>query len=477
MTSIAVAAIGLAALVAALVAFVVTRIKVAGPNEAFIITGQKGKAGSDDTSGQKVVMGASVFVIPFVQKLGVMGLSSRQIGVTVPAAVSSNGIRCSLEGVAVVKVGGTETLIRAAAQRFLGQQDEIDVFTREVLAGSLRAIVGRLSIEEIIRDRAAFASAVAEEAENSLTGQGLVLDTFQLQDIQAEGTYLADLGRPEAARAEKEAAIAEAIARRQSEQARIQAEEEIAIANRELQLKQAEIQAETDAATANAAAAGPLAQAAKDQEVIVAQEQVAARRAELKEAELDTEIRRPADAARYAVEQNAAAAKAREIAEAEAQSEAVRLSGDAERSRRTALAEAVRAEGNAEAEAILAKGDAEAQAMRKRADAYREYGDAAIIDIVADALPRIVAEAARPMSQIGSMTVVSTDGASHTVRSVASTVAQGQELAKSLLGLDLGELVQQFVAAKSDTERPEAPAVLPADSPKTAIGAADPVGD
>ncbi|MGH9119965.1 MAG: SPFH domain-containing protein, partial [Acidimicrobiales bacterium] len=309
---ILIAAGGLVVLLLLLVMFVISRIRVAGPNEAFIITGRKGKAGGGDTSGQKVVMGASVFVVPFVQKLGIIGLTSRQIGVTVPAAVSSNGIRCSLEGVAVVKVGGTEELIRAAAQRFLDQQGEIDVFTREVLAGSLRAIVGRLTIEEIIRDRAAFAAAVAEEAENSLTGQGLVLDTFQLQDIQAEGDYLADLGRPEAARAVKEAAIAEAIARRESEQARIQAEEEIAIAHRELALKQAEIKAQTDAAAANAAAAGPLAQAAKDQDVIAAQELVAARRADLKERELDTEIRKPADAQRYAVEQQAAAHKARE---------------------------------------------------------------------------------------------------------------------------------------------------------------------
>jgi flotillin len=453
MNSILTAGIGLVVLVVLLVTLVISRIKVAGPNEAFIITGRKGK-GLDDTSGQKVVMGASVFVVPFVQKLGVMGLTSRQIGVSVPAAVSSNGIRCSLEGVAVVKVGGTETLIRASAQRFLGQQGEIDVFTREVLAGSLRAIVGRLSVEEIIRDRAAFASAVAEEAENSLTGQGLVLDTFQLQDIQAEGNYLADLGRPEAARAEKEAAIAEAVARRESEQARILAEEEIAIANRMLQLKQAEIRAETDAASANAAASGPLAQAAKDQEVIVAQEQVAARRAELKEAELDTEIRRPADAARYAIEQEAEANKSREIAEAQAQAEQTRLSGAAERERRTALAEAVRAEGRADADAIRAKGEAEADAMQKKASAYKQYGDAAIVDIIAEALPKIVAEAARPMSQIASMSVISTDGASHTVRSVASTVAQGQETAKSLLGIDLGELVQSYVASRSSGELP-----------------------
>src|SRR5690606_27228329 len=310
----------------------------------------------------------------------------------VPAAVSSNGIRCSLEGVAVVKVGGSEELIRAAAQRFLGQQDEIDVFTREVLAGSLRAIVGRLTVEEIIRDRAAFAAAVAEEAENSLTGQGLVLDTFQLQDIQAEGNYLVDLGRPEAARAEMEAAIAEANARREAEQARIRAEEEIAIANRELALKQAEIKAQTDAAAAEAAAAGPLAQAAKDQEVLAAQELVAARRAELTERELDTSVRKPADARRYAVEQEAAAEKAREIAIAEAQAEKMRLEGAAERERRTALAEAVKAEGEAEAAAIAARGEAEAEAMRKKAEAYKHYGQAAVVDIVAGTLPKVVAE-------------------------------------------------------------------------------------
>ncbi|MDP3401853.1 MAG: flotillin domain-containing protein, partial [Brevundimonas sp.] len=78
----------------------------------------------------------------------------------------------------------------------------------------------------------------------------------------------------------------------------------------------------------------------------------------------------------------------------------------------------------------------------------KEYGDAAIVDIVAEALPKIVAEAARPMSQIDTMTVISTDGASQTARSVASTVAQGQGIAKSLFGIDLGELVQGFVEAK-----------------------------
>ncbi len=472
-------------LVVAVGLFVLSRIKVAGPNEAFIITGRKGKAVtnpetgivSTDLSGQKVVMGASVFVVPFVQKLGVLDLSSRQIAMSVGSAVSAQGIKCALEGVAVVKVGGTEDAIRAASQRFLGQQDEIDHFTQEVLAGSLRAIVGRLSVEEIIKDRAAFAREVAEEAESSLTNQGLVLDTFQLQDIQTEGNYLTDLGRPEAARAEKEASIAEAIARREAEQARIKAEEEVAIANRELELRKASIKAETDAANADAFASGPIAKAARDQDVIAAQEKVAEAQAQLKERELDTEIRKPADAARYAVEQEAEANKSRSIRAAEAnrisaieaaqaKAEESRLvgagerqrreelakaaeiegraEGAAEQARREAIAAAVRAEGDADASAILAKGEAEAESMAKKAMAYEQYGEAAIIDLLARMLPEVIREASAPMAGIDKMTVISTEGASGVTRQVAGNVTQGMQLASDLVGIDLGALFSRL---------------------------------
>ena len=93
-----------------------------------------------------------------MQKLQALDLSSRRIHVEITGAVSKQGIRANLQGVAIVKVGGTEDAIRAAAQRFLHQQAEIEEFTREVLAGALRSIVGRLTVEEIIRDRAAFAA-------------------------------------------------------------------------------------------------------------------------------------------------------------------------------------------------------------------------------------------------------------------------------------------------------------------------------
>ena len=396
-------------------------------------------------------MGASVFVLPVIQKLASIDLSARQISVSVGSAVSAQGIKCSLEGVAIVKVGGAEDSIRAAAQRFLGQQDHIEHFTQEVLAGSLRSIVGRLSVDEIIKDRAAFAREVAEEAESSLTNQGLVLDTFQLQDIQTEGNYLKDLGRPEAARAEKEAAIAESIARRQAEQARIQAEEEIANANRALNLRVAAILAETDAATAQAEAAGPIAKAARDQEVIAAQEQVAERQAQLRDRQLDTEVRKPADAERYAVETAAEASKTRALREAEAQ-----------RATREAAALALRAEGEAEAASILARGEAEAEAMSKKADAYGQYGDAAVLEMLSTMLPELVREAAAPMSSIDKLTVISTDGASEMTKRVAGNVTQGMQLASDLLGIDLPSMFQRLANGDRHALTPPPPPPSPA---------------
>jgi flotillin len=484
-----IAIVGLVAMFLLLVALVTQRYKVAGPDEAFIVTGRKGKQQVDsatgaaftDLSGQKVVMGGGVFVLPFVQRLHVLDLSSRRISVQIRGAVSGQGVKLNVEGVAIVKVGGNEDSIRAAAQRFLSQQDEVERFTQETLAGSLRSIVGGLTVEQIIRDRAAFAQRVADESETSLTGQGLVLDTFQIQDITDDGTYLSDLGRPEAARVGQTAAIAEAEARRAAEQARIKAEEEIAVAHRQLALRQAEIKAETDAAAATAAAAGPLAQADRDQAILAEQEKVAVRQAALKERQLDTEVRKPADAERYRVEQEAEgrrnaeifeadARKAAAIAAAQARAEEARLTGEAEKSRRSALAEAeaieghkrgeaekarrvaeadaVRAEGEAQAASILATGQAEAEAMQKRADAFKQYNDAAVLQMLVEVLPQVAREVAAPMGAIDKLTVVSTDGAGALPKQVTDNLVQTLELVKNTTGFDVEKLMRRGVTKR-----------------------------
>ncbi|WP_455360859.1 flotillin family protein [Streptomyces sp. SYSU K21746] len=452
MSPVVIAVAGVVVLLVLLALVVVTRYKVAGPSDAFIITGRRGKKSTDpvtgristDNSGQKVVVGGGVFVVPFVQQKFTLDLSSRHIPIHVRGAVTLRGVKANLEGVAIVKVGGNEDSIRAAAQRFLQQQDGIVGFTQEVLSGALRAIVGRMSVEDIIRDRAAFAGQVAEEAEASLSGQGLVLDAFQIQDITTEGSYLEDLGRPEAARAKQEADIAEANARRVSEQARLKAAEEIAVAERTFNLRQAEIKAETEAAAAKANAAGPLAEAARRQEVLAEQEKVAERQAALTDRELDTKVRKPADAARYQAEQEAEARRVALVKEAEADAQRSRLTGEGEKLHRAALAEAVRIEGEAHAAAIAAKGSAEAEAMQKKADAFAQYGDAAVLQMLVEVLPQVVAKAAEPLSAIGKMTVISTDGASQLSRTVADNVAQGVELLSSTTGVDVASLLKNM---------------------------------
>ncbi|MER7700924.1 SPFH domain-containing protein [Streptomyces sp. NPDC096095] len=466
MSPVIIAVVGIVVLLVLLGLVVITRYKVAGPSEAFIITGRRGKKSTDpvtghisiDNSGQKVVVGGGVFVVPFVQQKFTLDLSSRHIPIAVRGAVTLRGVKSNLEGVAIVKVGGSEDAIRAAAQRFLQQQDGIVGFTQEVLSGALRAIVGRMSVEDIIRDRAAFAGQVAEEAEASLSGQGLILDAFQIQDITTEGSYLEDLGRPEAARAKQEADIAEAIAKRASEQARLKAAEEIAIAERTYYLKQAEIKAETEAAAAKANAAGPLAEAARQQEVLQEQEKVAERQAALTDRELDTKVRKPADAARYQAEQEAEARRIAQVKEAEADAERSRLTGQGEKLHRSALADAVRIEGEADAAAIAAKGSAEAEAMQKKADAFAQYGDAAVLQMLVEVLPTVVAKASEPLSAIDKMTVISTDGASQLARTVTDNVAQGMELLSSTTGVDLPALLENL---KGRTATVPAPAATP----------------
>lgn len=472
MSPVLIAIVGTVVLIVLLALAVITRYKVAGPSQAFIITGRRGKKSVDpvtgrtsiDNSGQKVVVGGGVFVVPFVQQKFTLDLSSRHIPVAVRGAVTLRGVKSNLEGVAIVKVGGSEDAIRAAAQRFLQQQNGIVGFTQEVLSGALRAIVGRMSVEDIIRDRAAFAGQVAEEAEASLSGQGLILDAFQIQDITTEGSYLEDLGRPEAARAKQEADIAEAIARRASEQARLKAAEEIAIAERTFYLKQAEIKVETEAAAAKANAAGPLAEAARQQEVLTEQEKVAERQAALTDRQLDTKVRKPADAARYQAEQEAEARRIAQVKEAEADAERSRLTGQGEKLHRSALADAVRIEGESEAAAIAAKGAAEAEAMQKKADAFAQYGDAAVLQMLVEVLPQVVAKASEPLSAIDKLTVISTDGASQLSRTVTDNVAQGLELLNSTTGVDLGALLRNLQGKAGGSTTAPAPAV-PAPAP------------
>ena len=215
------------------------------------------------------MIGGRTFVWPILQQGFSISLEQRQIGITVEG-VDKNRIKIAIKASINFKVSGTEDGVRRAAQRFLSQQELLTEIIKESLEGSLRSIVGDMTIEQIISDRKSLSDRVVAETKTDLVEQGLQVDLLNISDISTPGSdYLANLGRAEAARARQVAEVSEAEAARASEFARIEAAEQIAERQKALNLKQAVIKAETDRANAEAAAAGQLAKAEQDKLVAV----------------------------------------------------------------------------------------------------------------------------------------------------------------------------------------------------------------
>ncbi|MDN6666379.1 MAG: flotillin [Brevibacterium sp.] len=434
--------IGAVVIIALIAFFVIMRsIKIASPSEALIITGRNA-SGSGGTG--RIIIGGRSVVYPIVQKAFILSLSSRQIAVAIDG-ISMNGIALRLHGVAQVKVGGTEEDVRKAAQRFLDQQDQIEPYSTEILSGTLRAVVGTLTVEQIIQDRASFAAQVQEESAHSMNNQGLVIDTFQISAVEDEGSYLRDWGRPQAAEVAKNAAIAEANAGRassveealQNESTQKQqalTDQAIAEQQQQLALRRAGLKEEADQRQASADNAGPLANAAEKQKLLERDRVVAKEAAELRAEQLDAEVRRPADAERYR-QQAEADARAYEI-EAQGRAEAA-----AELHRRSKDAEAIRLEGEAQADSIKARGEAEAGALQAQAEAYKKFNDAAVLSKVLEVLPNIAGELVAPYANIKDLSIVSTDGESKLANSVSNNLAQVLEVVRGTTGIDLSDLV------------------------------------
>ncbi|MBL3685788.1 flotillin family protein [Leucobacter zeae] len=422
---------------------IIKRYRIAKPDEAIIVTGGKGKevrsadgTVSRDLSGQKVVTGGGVFVVPFVQKSYTISLRSRRLSITTEAQ-TTDGITMQAQAVAVVKVGGTQEMIRAAAQRFLSNSDEIDESTQEVLSGSLRSIIGGLTVLQIIRDRAVVAQSVLEAAEEALTKQGLVVDTLQIQEIRDGADYIANIGRPEAAKVRQAADIAETNAYQASQEAKIAAEQVLVDRNRELKLRQAAVQVETDKATAQASAAEPLEQAIQQQAIVEQQQITAQKEVALRTEKLNADVRAVAEAEAYRVEALAKADAAAAVSAAEGRAKAIEREGVANRVARIAASEAVEAEGRAEAAALEAKGIAEAAAIDARARALETQSQAVLAQELIQLLPSIAGEYANAIAAIDNMTVVSADGTSKVAGEAMGNIKGLLEMARETVGVDL----------------------------------------
>ena len=416
-----------------LIAFAASRYKVAGANEALIVAGARGAKVRDERGqvvatagdkGVKVVVGGGTFVMPLVNRVGKLKLTARQINVALTDAVTSQGIKVQVQGVATFKIGRDVESLRNAAERFLeAKPEQVDSIVKNVLEGSLRSIVGTLTIEELIRDRQKLLQQVQDAAKGDLATSGLQIDAFTIQSFSDDSNYIELLGQQSVATVERDARMAKAGADQQAAVREAEAQQVKITAGRDVSLREADTKTQVAAAQARADQAGPLAAAEAQQEVVRKQTELADLEAQRKEKELLSSTVKPAAAEAQAVLQRAEGDKRAKIAAAEADAEKTRL------------------EGGAEAQIVLTKGEAEAKALAMRADAYKQFNEAAIIQTVLSALPEIVRAAAEPMGHIDSLTVMSADGASEIVRNATRAMLEATTAIKGLTGLDVPSLI------------------------------------
>lgn len=424
------AVLGIIAVLVIVVFAVFSRLKIASPDQALIVvTKKKLDDGSGLTTSTKIVTGGRVLVMPFVQKAYTLSLQSHQLDMSTTAQ-TSNGITIIVDAVAMIKVDGKEEMIRAAAQRFLSDQSKIQTSTNAVLSGALRSVIGGLDVTSIIRDRAAVASAVLEAVSEALSKQGLALDTLQIQEIRDTDGYIRNIGRPEAARVKQEADIADIRTVQASAEAKIVSDKVVMERTRELNIREAEIQKETDEAKAVAEAAKPRETAIQKLRIVEAQQQTAVQETALREAQLNAEVRKVADADAYQVETAASAAANATVSAA------------------NASAAAVEAAGKAEATAIEAKGRAEAVVILERAKALETQSQAVLAQDLIARLPELMGTMAAAYSGIDNLTIVSADGPSKITGDMIGNVKGVMEMTKDVVGIDLASLLTGAVTGR-----------------------------
>ncbi|WP_020577555.1 SPFH domain-containing protein [Actinopolymorpha alba] len=436
--------------------------KVAEPNEALIISGLGARGENADTAeslGFKIVTGKGKLVLPGFQTARRLLLDSRSATLQV-GCVTKQGIPVHVRGVVIYKVGDDFASIANAARRFLDQQNTMDSKIHELFAGHLRSIIGNLTVEDLILNRERLASEIRGSSADEMSKLGLVVDSFQIQEIEDTTGYIANLGKPHAAAVAAQARIAEAQRDQEATKAEQDAIAEKAASIRESQIRQAQYQAEIDQAAGKARQSGPLAEASAKQDVIRAETEAAQLAAQLAEQKLQSDVRKPADARAYETRTladadrdariSAAQAEAKETelrAQAEAtrvktaanaESEATRMRGEAQghatRATGEADAAAAQARGLAEAEAAKAKGLAEAEALKARAAALAENQEAVVAQQLAEKWPEIVGAGAQAFSNVDHMVVLNgADGVSDLLAKALTMGGTGLGIARNLL--------------------------------------------
>ena len=446
----------------------------APPSVAYILSGV--------FSQPRVFIGTGGLKIPFLERLDKVYLGQITVDVNTEDSVPTNDfINVKVDAIAKVRVKPDTDGIRLAGKNFLNMNtQQISSELKGTLQGNMREIVGTLDLKTLNTNREDFSKKVLESAAPDMDKLGIEILSFNIQSITDEKGLIEDLGADNTAaikknaaitkaNADKEVAIETAKAKQAANDARVESEQKIAEKNNELAIKMADLKVKEDTKKADADAAYEI-QKQEKQKVINAKtvearieqtkrEQVLAdEQVKVTENRLKAEVNKNAEAAKYKTETDAAAEleQRKRQAEAEAyeaeqkakalkaQSDAVRYQQEQEALGIKAKAEArafeIEQSGIAEAKAIEMKGLAEAEAMEKKAEAFEKYGQAAIVEMMTRVLPEVSANVAKPISEIGNMTIYGGD-ASTVSGNVPAVMKQTMDVLSSVTGVDMTKLV------------------------------------
>ena len=451
----------------------------APPDMAYIISGLK----------RRVVIGSANIRIPFLERLDKVTLELIQVDVKTSEPVpNADFINVNVDAVVNIKVGRDKDKIDLAAMNFLNAQPTyIAGVAKEVLEGNMREIVGQMHTKEMVLDRQKFADMVKTNADPDLARMGLEIISFNVQNFSDNDKAIENLGIDNIAQISKDAAIARANAERdvavararaakEANDAHIESETEIAKKNNELDIKKAELKKAADIQIAIAEAAKGIqaeeqrklkevkfgdANIARQEKEIELKERAVA----IKEKELEAEVKKSAEARKYAIQQESDAELYSTQRKADADlfkrakdAEAAQIEAEREANAKKALAEADKIKGENEAAVIKAKGDAEAAAIKakllseaegleKKAEALAKLNDAGKMEMqiqVAKAyveqLPAIAKGVAEAYSKVGNITMYGDQSGKLASNVIEKTVQLSDGLSKGI-GIDLKSLL------------------------------------
>jgi len=461
---------GLAVMAVLLLMSMLARLyRKAGPHEALIVYGFRGK---------RVITGHGTIVFPMIENCHDLSLELMSFDVAPQQDLyTRQGVAVTVEAVAQIKVKSDTESIWTAAEQFLTKSDqEREGLIRLVMEGHLRGIIGQLTVEEIVKQPEMVGDRMRSTCADDMNKMGLEVISFTIKEVKDKNEYISNMGKPDVARikrdadvasaeAERDTAIKRALAQREAAVARAQADQERvfaetlslakqAEAQRDLEVKKAQYQEVTKRQQAQADKAYDIQTNIMQQQVVAEQvrvqqvekeQQVKVQEAEIarREKELIATVLKQAEIERQRIETLAAAEKQRLMAEAEGH------------------ASAIRQQGEAEAEIIFKKGEAEAKAMNVKAEAFQEYNQAAVIDKLLTGLPEVVKALASPLANVDKITVVSTGngdaaGLNKVTGDLTKMAAQVPALFETLSGMPLSDLLSKVRQIGDKSPRPDA---------------------